>query len=120
MPTAASAYRAAEFVRDHTTGQLFDYSCKRGVEHAEIVLPTAAARRDINWARDREALWNAAERAENRSNCRSLGSTNSRCRTSSRRPSGSSSCAPARNDPGDRAGRPRREGDDRMVGHQPP
>ncbi len=67
---AASAYRAAELVHDHTTGQTFDYSRKRGVEHAEIVLPTAAARRDINWARDREALWNAAERAENRSNSR--------------------------------------------------
>ena len=68
--TAASAYRAAELVRDHTTGQAFDYSRKRGVEHAEIVLPTEAARRDINWPRDREALWNAAERAENRSNSR--------------------------------------------------
>ena len=68
--TAASAYRAAELVHDHTTGQTFDYSRKRGVEHAEIVLPTAAAKRDINWARDREALWNAAERAENRSNSR--------------------------------------------------
>ena len=68
--TAASAYRAAELVRDHTTGQTFDYSRKRGVEHAEIVLPIAAAKRDINWARDREALWNAAERAENRSNSR--------------------------------------------------
>ena len=68
--TAASAYRAAELVHDQTTGQTFDYSRKRGVEHAEIVLPTEAARRDINWARDREALWNAAERAENRSNSR--------------------------------------------------
>ena len=68
--TAASAYRAAELVRDHTTGQTFDYSRKRGVEHTEIVLPTAAAKRDINWARNREALWNAAERAENRSNSR--------------------------------------------------
>ena len=68
--TAAAAYRAAELVHDHTTGQTFDYSRKRGVEHAEIVLPTEAAQRDINWARDREALWNAAERAENRSNSR--------------------------------------------------
>ena len=68
--TAASAYRAAELVHDQTTGQTFDYSRKRGVEHAEIVLPTEAARRDINWARDRGALWNAAERAENRSNSR--------------------------------------------------
>ena len=68
--TAASAYRAAELVHDHTTGQTFDYSRKRGVEHSEIVLPAEAARRDINWARDREALWNEAERAESRSNSR--------------------------------------------------
>ncbi len=68
--TAASAYRAAELVHDQTTGQTFDYSRKRGVEHAEIVLPAEAAKRDINWARDREALWNEAERAENRSNSR--------------------------------------------------
>jgi ATP-dependent exoDNAse (exonuclease V) alpha subunit len=68
--TAASAYRAAEIVHDHTTGQTFDYTRKRGVEHTEIVLPTEAAKRDINWARDREALWNAAEVAEKRSNSR--------------------------------------------------
>ena len=68
--TAAAAYRAAELVHDHTTGEAFDYTRKRGVEHTEIVLPTAAAKRDINWARDREALWNAAEQAENRSNSR--------------------------------------------------
>jgi hypothetical protein len=68
--TAASAYRAAELVHDQTTGETFDYTRKRGVEHAEIVLPAEAAKRDINWARDREALWNEAERAENRSNSR--------------------------------------------------
>ena len=68
--TAASAYRSAELVHDHTTGETFDYTRKRGVEHSEIVLPTECAKRDINWARDREALWNAAERAENRSNSR--------------------------------------------------
>ncbi|MGB8326462.1 MAG: MobQ family relaxase [Steroidobacteraceae bacterium] len=68
--TAASAYRAAELVHDHTTGETFDYSRKRGVEHAEIVLPTEAAKADINWARDRQQLWNAAEEAENRSNSR--------------------------------------------------
>jgi ATP-dependent exoDNAse (exonuclease V) alpha subunit len=49
---------------------VFDYTRKRGVEHTEIVLPTEAARRDINWARDRQQLWNAAEAAENRSNSR--------------------------------------------------
>ena len=68
--TAASAYRAAERIHDLTSDEVFDYTRKRGVEHAEIVLPTSAAARDINWARDREQLWNAAERAENRSNSR--------------------------------------------------
>ncbi|EQD28610.1 mobilization protein, partial [mine drainage metagenome] len=39
------------------------------------VLPAAAAQRDpagrdVHWASDREALWNAAERAEKRSNAR--------------------------------------------------
>ncbi len=68
--TAAAAYRAAELVHDETSGETFDYTRKRGVEHAEIVLPTKCARQDINWARDRQALWNAAEQAENRSNSR--------------------------------------------------
>ena len=54
--TAAAAYRSGELVHDLTTDQVFDYTRKRGVEHAEIVLPTAAARADINWARDRQAL----------------------------------------------------------------
>jgi ATP-dependent exoDNAse (exonuclease V) alpha subunit len=68
--TAAAAYRSAARITDHTSGEVFDYTRKRGVDHREIVLPTAAAKRDINWARDREQLWNAAERAENRSNSR--------------------------------------------------
>jgi hypothetical protein len=68
--TAAAAYRAGELVHDLTTDQVFDYTRKRGVEHSEIVLPSAAARADINWARDRQALWNAAEVAERRKDAR--------------------------------------------------
>jgi ATP-dependent exoDNAse (exonuclease V) alpha subunit len=68
--TAAAAYRAGELVHDLTTDEVFDYTRKRGVEHAEIVLPTEAARLDINWARDRESLWNAAEIAEKRKDAR--------------------------------------------------
>jgi ATP-dependent exoDNAse (exonuclease V) alpha subunit len=68
--TAAAAYRAAEKVLDRTSGETFDYSRKRGVEHSEIVLSTEAARRDIQWARDRTALWNAAEAAERRKDAR--------------------------------------------------
>ena len=68
--TAASAYRSAELVHDFSSDEVFDYTRKRGVEHAEIVLPTAAVKQDINWARDRQALWNAAEMAEKRKDAR--------------------------------------------------
>jgi ATP-dependent exoDNAse (exonuclease V) alpha subunit len=68
--TAAAAYRAADRIRDRQTGQVFDYTRRRGVLHAEIVLPTEAAQRDIQWARDRSALWNAAEAAERRKDAR--------------------------------------------------
>lgn len=68
--TAAAAYRAAERIEDHTTGQVFDYTHKSGVEHAEVVLPVEAVKRDINWARDRQQLWNAAEVAEKRKDAR--------------------------------------------------
>ena len=52
--TAAAAYRSGELVHDLTSDQVFDYTRKRGVEHSEIVLPTTAAKQDINWARDRQ------------------------------------------------------------------
>ena len=68
--TAAAAYRSGELVHDKTSGETFDYTRRRGVETTEIVLPTEAAKQDINWARDRQTLWNAAESAENRSNSR--------------------------------------------------
>jgi hypothetical protein len=68
--TAAAAYRAAEKIPDERTGEEHDYTRKKGVEHSEIVLPDYAARNDINWARDRAALWNAAEKAEVRKDAR--------------------------------------------------
>ena len=67
---AGAAYRSAEKLYDQRLGQTFDYSRRRGVEHAEIVLPTAAAQGDILWARDRQILWNAAEGAEKRKDAR--------------------------------------------------
>ena len=67
---AAAAYRSGELVHDLTTDEVFDYTRKRGVEHTEIVLPTAAAKADINWARDRQALWNPAEISEKRKDAR--------------------------------------------------
>ena len=68
--TAAAAYRAGAEIADERTGITFDYTRKQGVEHSEIILPTAAARQDINWPRDRAALWNAAELAEHRKDSR--------------------------------------------------
>lgn len=60
--TAAAAYRAGCQITDKRTGEVHDYSRKRGVMSADVVLPAGAA----TWAADREALWNAAEAAERR------------------------------------------------------
>ena len=68
--TAAAAYRSAGKIADRATGQVFDYTQKRGVEHTEIVLPSKLALQDVNWPRDRQALWNAAEEAERRKDAR--------------------------------------------------
>ena len=38
--TAAAAYRAAERIDDRRTGEIHDYTKKRGIEHAEIILPS--------------------------------------------------------------------------------
>ncbi|RBP18923.1 MobA/MobL family protein, partial [Marinobacter pelagius] len=62
--TAAAAYRAGAEVIDHRTGEIHDYTRKGGVVSAEIIAPDHAP----EWAHDREALWNAAELAENRQN----------------------------------------------------
>ena len=60
--TAASAYRAAERVRDLRTGEVHDYTRKDGVLHSEILAPEHAP----DWARDRSSLWNAVEAVERR------------------------------------------------------
>ena len=66
----AAAYRAGGRVCDQTSGETHDYTRRRVVAGVGIVLPAGAARRDAQWAQDREALWNAAERAEHRSSAR--------------------------------------------------
>src|SRR3546814_12224475 len=60
--TAAAAYRAGVEITDERTGLVHDYTRKQGVEHSELMLPTASP----EWAADRERLWNAAELAETR------------------------------------------------------
>lgn len=64
---AASAYRAGECLTNERDGLTHDYTRKSGIEHAEIVLPRGST---ADWARDRSALWNAAEAAEKRSDAR--------------------------------------------------
>ncbi|MGE3149435.1 MAG: Ti-type conjugative transfer relaxase TraA [Pseudorhodoplanes sp.] len=64
---AAAAYRTASRILNERDGLVHDFTRKEGVEHSEIVLPTGS---DAEWARDREALWNAAEKAEVRKDAR--------------------------------------------------
>ena len=62
--TGAAAYRAAVRIVDERDGMVHDYRRKRGVLHAELVLPDGAP----EWATDRATLWNAVEQAERRKN----------------------------------------------------
>jgi hypothetical protein len=59
---AAAAYRTADVLEDERTAQRYDYSRKRGVLGAEIMLPDGAP----SWMMDRSALWNAVEIIEKR------------------------------------------------------
>lgn len=68
---AAAAYRAAENVADDRLGVVWDYTRKSGVLHTEIIVPAESP----EWARDRAGLWNAAERAEDKSTRRSSATT---------------------------------------------
>ena len=62
--TAAAAYRAGELIACDREGRVHDYTRKLGVEEAFILAPDEAP----DWAQDRQALWNAAEARETRSN----------------------------------------------------
>lgn len=64
---ASMAYRAGEKLTNERDGITHDYTAKQGVEHAEIVLPEGV---NAEWAKDRSALWNAAEFAEKRKDAR--------------------------------------------------
>jgi Ti-type conjugative transfer relaxase TraA len=68
---AAAAYRAAENIGDDRLGVVWDFTRKGGVLHAEIMTPRGAP----EWARDRAELWNAAERAEDKSTRRASATT---------------------------------------------
>ena len=69
--TRAAAYRAGERIHDDRTSESYDYSDRQDIPHKEIVLPSQlAGRTDVNWARERSALWNAVEQAGQRRNAR--------------------------------------------------
>ena len=57
--TAAAAYRAGVCLKDERTGEIHDYSRKKGIEYSEIVTPDDSTT-------TREQLWNVAESAEKR------------------------------------------------------
>src|SRR6202042_3715230 len=67
---SAIAYRAGERITDERTGKTYDHSDRQDVMHKEIVLPSKFSNDDMEWARDRSSLWNAAESAEIRKNAR--------------------------------------------------
>lgn len=70
--TSGAAYRAGERIRDERSGAVYDHRRRQDVMHKEILLPArlAAAGPALNWARNRSALWNAAEIAERSANAR--------------------------------------------------
>jgi hypothetical protein len=61
---AAAAYRSGSCLSDQRQGIEHDYTRRSGVEHEQLVVPEGAG----NW--ERQALWNAAEQAENRKDAR--------------------------------------------------
>lgn len=62
--TAAAAYRAGLCIEDEHTGEMFDYTRRRGVDDHAILTPSRAP----EWAKDSASLWNAVEERENRVN----------------------------------------------------
>ena len=70
VATYAAAYRAGDTLLDERTGNLYKYAWRQDVRHAEIVLPDRFSQDEEFWARDRSALWNAAEHAEHQRNAR--------------------------------------------------
>ncbi len=57
--TAAAAYRSGQRIVDESTGEIHDYTRKRGVEDSLIVLPQGGTM-------DRSALWNKVEKHHKR------------------------------------------------------
>ena len=61
--TAAAAYRSGSLIVDARTGEVHDYTRKRGVEYSEILMPTSSP-----WRPASDELWNAVELKNKRAN----------------------------------------------------
>lgn len=64
---ASAAYRACQKLTNERDGLTHDFTRKRGLEYAEIVIPKTSK---ADWAKDRSTLWNIAEAAEKRKDAR--------------------------------------------------
>jgi len=67
---SAAAYRSGERIRDERTGRTYDHTDRQDILHKEILVPSQFNAADLDWAKDRSHLWNAAESAESRKNAR--------------------------------------------------
>lgn len=70
-PVAAAAYRSGERLYNEREGLTHDFTQKEGVVYSEIITPEKAP----EWAKDRQKLWNEADRAEDNSTRRSTART---------------------------------------------
>lgn len=64
---ASAAYRHACRLENTRTGEVHDYTNKKGLESSAIYLPSGV---NVEWSTDRGQLWNAVEAAEKRKNSR--------------------------------------------------
>jgi MobA/MobL family len=65
--TRAAAYRSGERIRDERSCAVHDYTDRTDVAHAEIVLPAEyAGHTDMEWALNRQVLWNAVQQSGQR------------------------------------------------------
>ena len=62
----AAAYRSGERLVNELSGTVHDFGRKQGIDWGAVLLPSAAP----EWMGNRQALWNAVEAAETRSNSR--------------------------------------------------
>lgn len=63
---ASAAYRAGERLAEQSTDHIFDYTNKRGIHAAYLMLPEDAPA----WASDRQKLWNEADQVPGRKDAR--------------------------------------------------